>query len=83
MTSFVTVDNCHAFSIFVVAVQSATRAAPGGPVDSTLVSVFIDAANYSEQQLAAETSAYEALNRSTSNDMMNLGDILDEASKKE
>jgi small subunit ribosomal protein S1 len=35
------------------------------------------------QQLAAETSAYEALNRSAGNDMMNLGDILDEASKKE
>jgi small subunit ribosomal protein S1 len=34
-------------------------------------------------QLAAETSAYEALNRSAGNDMMNLGDILDEASKKE
>ena len=34
-------------------------------------------------ELAAETSAYEALNRSASNDMMNLGDILDEARKKE
>ena len=33
-------------------------------------------------QLAAETASYEALNRSASNDMMNLGDILDEASKK-
>ena len=43
----------------------------------------IKAANYSEQQLAAETSAYEALNRSAGNDMMNLGDILDEAAKKE
>ena len=44
----------------------------------------IKAANYSEQQLAAETSAYEALNRSAAaSDMMNLGDILDEASKKE
>ena len=43
----------------------------------------IKAANYSSEQLAAETSAYEALNRSASNDMMNLGDILDEASKKE
>ena len=29
------------------------------------------------------TSAYEALNRDGANDMMNLGDILDEASKKE
>ena len=43
----------------------------------------IKAANYSPDQLAAETSAYEALNRSAGNDMMNLGDILDEASKKE
>ena len=43
----------------------------------------IKAANYSSEQLAAETSAYEALNRSAGNDMMNLGDILDEAAKKE
>jgi small subunit ribosomal protein S1 len=43
----------------------------------------IKAANYSESQLAAETSAYEQLNRSAGNDMMNLGDILDEAAKKE
>ena len=43
----------------------------------------IKAANYSDAELAAETSAYEALNRSASNDMMNLGDILDEARKKE
>jgi small subunit ribosomal protein S1 len=42
----------------------------------------IKAANYSPDQLAAETASYEALNRSASNDMMNLGDILDEASKK-
>jgi len=42
----------------------------------------IKAANYSSEQLAAETTAYEALNRSAGNDMMNLGDILDEASKK-
>jgi small subunit ribosomal protein S1 len=33
--------------------------------------------------LAAETATYEALNRNAGNDMMNLGDILDEASKKE
>src|SRR5204862_154956 len=33
----------------------------------------IKAANYSPDQLAAETSAYEALNRSAGNDMMNLG----------
>ncbi|MEI6862723.1 MAG: S1 RNA-binding domain-containing protein, partial [Verrucomicrobiota bacterium] len=43
----------------------------------------IKAANYSADQLAAETSAYEQLNRSAGNDMMNLGDILDEAAKKE
>ncbi|MEY2877879.1 MAG: ribosomal protein, partial [Verrucomicrobiota bacterium] len=43
----------------------------------------IKAANYSSDQLAAETSAYESLNRNVSNDMMNLGDILDEAAKKE
>jgi small subunit ribosomal protein S1 len=42
----------------------------------------IKAANYSADQLAAETASYEALNRSANNDMMNLGDILDEASKK-
>ena len=42
----------------------------------------IKAANYSPDQLAAETASYEALNRSANNDMMNLGDILDEASKK-
>jgi ribosomal protein S1 len=40
----------------------------------------IKAANYSAEQLAAETSAYEALNRDSSGDMMNLGDILDAAS---
>jgi small subunit ribosomal protein S1 len=43
----------------------------------------IKAANYSAEELAAETTAYEALNRSAANDMMNLGDILDEAAKKE
>ncbi len=44
----------------------------------------IKAANYSSEQIAAETAAYELLNRqSTGSDMMNLGDILDEASKKE
>ena len=41
------------------------------------------ASNYSSEQLAAETATYEALNRNTGNDMMNLGDILDEAAKKE
>jgi len=39
----------------------------------------IKAANYSEEDLAAETASYEALNRDTSSDMMNLGDILDSA----
>jgi small subunit ribosomal protein S1 len=43
----------------------------------------LKAASYSVEQLASETSAYEALNRNVSNDMMNLGDILDEASKKD
>jgi hypothetical protein len=33
-------------------------------------------------QPAAETAADDALNRSASNDMMNLGDILDEVSNK-
>ena len=41
------------------------------------------AAGDSRKQIAAETSAYEALKRDGANDMMNLGDILDEASKKE
>lgn len=36
----------------------------------------------SEQQLAAETASFEALNRDSSGDMMNLGDILDAASDK-
>ena len=40
----------------------------------------IKAANYSADQLAAETATYEALNRDNSGDMMNLGDILDAAS---
>ena len=44
----------------------------------------IKAANYSSEQIAAETAAYEMLNRqSTGSVMMNLGAILDEASKKE
>ncbi|MDR0353213.1 MAG: 30S ribosomal protein S1 [Opitutaceae bacterium] len=42
----------------------------------------IKAANYSADQLAAETATYEALNRDSSGDMMNLGDILDAASDK-
>jgi len=42
----------------------------------------IKAANYSTDQLAAETASFEALNRDSSSDMMNLGDILDAASDK-
>ena len=42
----------------------------------------VKAANYSEQQLAAETASFESLSRDTSGDMMNLGDILDAASDK-
>jgi small subunit ribosomal protein S1 len=53
--------------------------------DERRLGLSIKAANYSEQQLAAETSAYEAMNRTAGTDMMNLGDILDAASsdKKE
>jgi small subunit ribosomal protein S1 len=44
----------------------------------------IKAANYSAEQVAAESAAYEVINRQTpGSDMMNLGDILDEAAKKE
>ena len=52
--------------------------------DERRLGLSIKAANYSTEQLAAETASYEALNRSSAGtDMMNLGDILDEASKKE
>ncbi|MDB6168465.1 MAG: ribosomal protein, partial [Verrucomicrobia bacterium] len=51
--------------------------------DERRLGLSIKAANYSPEQLAAETTAYEALNRQSGTDMMNLGDILDEASKKE
>ena len=51
--------------------------------DDRRLGLSIKAANYSVDQLAAETSAYEAMNRNAGNDMMNLGDILDEAAKKE
>ena len=40
----------------------------------------IKAANYDESQLAAETQSYE--NMSDGGDLMNLGDILDQASNK-
>ena len=51
--------------------------------DERRLGLSIKAANYSAEELAAETATYEALNRNAGNDMMNLGDILDEASKKE
>jgi small subunit ribosomal protein S1 len=51
--------------------------------DERRLGLSIKAANYSNEQLAAETATYEALKRSAGNDMMNLGDILDEASKKD
>ncbi|MFN5561762.1 MAG: 30S ribosomal protein S1 [Opitutaceae bacterium] len=51
--------------------------------DERRLGLSIKAANYSSDQLAAETASYDALNRqSTGNDMMNLGDILDEAQRK-
>jgi small subunit ribosomal protein S1 len=66
---------------------------PGQPVTALVIKIdrderrlglSIKAANYSEEQLAAETATYEMLNRqSTGSDMMNLGDILDEASNKD
>jgi len=39
-------------------------------------------ANYSSEELAAETASFEALNRQSGTDMMNLGDILDAAHDK-
>ena len=51
--------------------------------DERRLGLSIKAANYSTDQLAAETATYDALNRqNTGNDMMNLGDILDEAQRK-
>ena len=51
--------------------------------DERRLGLSIKAANSSSDQLAAETASYDALNRqSTGNDMMNLGDILDEAQRK-
>ena len=52
----------------------------------TLVALTSEEAGFAadrSEQLAAETTAYEALNRQSGTDMMNLGDIIDEASKKE
>lgn len=51
--------------------------------DERRLGLSIKAANYSSDELAAETASFEALNRQVGTDMMNLGDILDEASKKE
>jgi small subunit ribosomal protein S1 len=42
----------------------------------------IKAANYSNEELAAETATFEAISRDSSGDMMNLGDILDAAADK-
>ena len=50
--------------------------------DERRLGLSIKAANYSSEQLAAETSAYEAIGRTPGTDMMNLGDILDAASDK-
>lgn len=50
--------------------------------DERRLGLSIKAANYSSEQLAAETASFEALNRDSSGDMMNLGDILDAASDK-
>jgi len=51
--------------------------------DERRLGLSIKAANYSSEELAAETASFEALNRQAGTDMMNLGDILDEASKKD
>ena len=50
--------------------------------DERRLGLSIKAANYSSEELAAETASYEALNRQAGTDMMNLGDILDAASDK-
>jgi small subunit ribosomal protein S1 len=52
--------------------------------DERRLGLSIKAANYSAEQLAAETATYDMLNRQSSGtDMMNLGDILDEAAGKD
>ena len=50
--------------------------------DERRLGLSIKAANYSAEQIAAETASFEALNRDSSGDMMNLGDILDAAADK-
>jgi len=48
------------------------------------IGLSIKAANYSAEQLAQETATYEQFSKNTGGtDMTNLGDIFDEASKKE
>ncbi|KXU35007.1 30S ribosomal protein S1 [Cephaloticoccus primus] len=47
--------------------------------DERRLGLSIKAANYSSEELAAETASFEALNRQSGTDMMNLGDILDAA----
>ena len=47
--------------------------------DERRLGLSIKAANYSEEELAAESASFEALSRDTSADMMNLGDLLDGA----
>jgi len=51
--------------------------------DERRLGLSIKAANYSSEELAAETANFEAISRQAGTDMMNLGDILDEASKKD
>jgi len=50
--------------------------------DERRLGLSIKAANYSNEELAAETANFEAINRQAGTDMMNLGDILDAASDK-
>lgn len=50
--------------------------------DERRLGLSIKAANYSNEELAAETASFEAMNRQAGTDMMNLGDILDAASDK-
>jgi small subunit ribosomal protein S1 len=48
------------------------------------IGLSIKAANYSAEQLAQETATYDQFSKSTgASDLTNLGDIFDEASKKE
>ncbi|HEY4302069.1 MAG TPA: S1 RNA-binding domain-containing protein, partial [Candidatus Didemnitutus sp.] len=48
------------------------------------IGLSIKAANYSAEQLAMETASYEQFTKNTNgSDLTNLGDIFDEASKKE